>query len=178
MTTRKFDICMWTGPGTSIANPYLRAMQYLSSTYCDLEINWSGNWSHYSNERADEILAALPYETDADALKAAYTELSQIWLDEVPSFAAMYNAVTGHSEQFREADGKAFHVAQGFWTSNDPEDFAKKYTLGSSLELNAYNFEDLYNVCAVYNENANLDELKALAAAYTYEEVAARRGIE
>lgn len=31
-----------------------------------------------------------------------------------PAFAAMYNAVTGYSEDFRE-DGKAFAIQQGFW---------------------------------------------------------------
>ena len=45
-----------------------------------------------------------------------------------PAFAAMYNAVTGYSEDFRE-DGKAFAIQQGFWTSTNYQDFQKTESL-------------------------------------------------
>lgn len=92
-----------------------------------------------------------------------------------PSFAAMYNAINGYAEEFLEEDGKAFHVTQGFWTSANLEDFEKKYEMSSSLEINAYNYEDLYRVCKTYNSDATLEDLKALAGAYSFEEAQARR---
>lgn len=95
-----------------------------------------------------------------------------------PSFAAMYNAVTGYAQDFREADGKAFQIIQGFWTSDSLDDYTEKYSFSSSLELNAYNYEDLEKVCKVYNADATLEDLKALAGAYSFEEAKARRDVE
>ena len=92
-----------------------------------------------------------------------------------PSFAAMYNAVKGYAEDFRQ-DGKAFQVTQGFWSSSDAEDYAEKYSLASSISVNAYNYEDLQHVCKDYNPDASLEELISLAGAYTYEDALARRG--
>lgn len=94
-----------------------------------------------------------------------------------PSFAAMYNAITGNADFMRE-NGKAFHVTQGYWISGSREDFEDKYTLASSIEINAYNYEDLQKVIRLYNEDATLGDLKELALAYTYEAAAARRGME
>ena len=90
LTTFNFDIAMNGTNGASVSNPWGRAMQLLSSTYNDLEINWSGNWGHYENARADELLALIPHETDEAVLKEYYTELSQIYLTDVPSVSLMY----------------------------------------------------------------------------------------
>lgn len=95
-----------------------------------------------------------------------------------PSFAAMYNAITGHADMLREEDGKAFQMTNGFWTSSNRDDFEKKYMVAESVEIQAYNYEDLQKVCVEYNKDASLDDLKALAQAYSYEDVCARRGIE
>jgi peptide/nickel transport system substrate-binding protein len=138
LTTCKFDIAMWTGPGTSVANPYLRAMSFLSSTYNDLEVNWSGNYGHYTNERADEILELIPYETDETVLKEYYTELSQIWLEDVPSFAAMYRP-------------QAFQaVNETVWTGFAMQDD------GSNIPpldcTDGYAIADLYNIYLVDGE--------------------------
>lgn len=94
-----------------------------------------------------------------------------------PSFAVMYNAVTGHADVMR-ADGKAFKVQQGFWISDSKEDFQKKYTLATSLEINAYNYEDLQKVCCEFNPDASLDDVRKLALEYTYEDVIQRRGLD
>lgn len=92
-----------------------------------------------------------------------------------PSFALMYNAVTGYAEEFRE-DGKAVQVTQGFWVSGDHDDYTKKYAIASGIYVNAYNYEDLRSVCKVFNPDAGLEQLKELAAAYTYEDALGRRG--
>ena len=91
-----------------------------------------------------------------------------------PAFAAIYNAVTGYSEDFRE-DGKAFAIQQGFWTSTDYQDFQEKYELSSGITLNAYSYEDLLEVCKAHNPNATLDDLKELAGAWDFDSAVQRR---
>ncbi len=91
-----------------------------------------------------------------------------------PSFAAMYNAVTGYADDFR-FDGKAFRIKQGFWSSDNREDYEEKYSLASSIEKVAYNYEDLQEVIKEFNPDASLADLMALAEAYTYEDALARR---
>ena len=92
-----------------------------------------------------------------------------------PAFALMLNAVTGHAEEFRD-NGKAVKVTQGFWVSDSAEDYVEKYTLSSSAAKNAYNFDDLSKVIIIYNGDADLAELVALAEACSYFAVEARRG--
>lgn len=91
-----------------------------------------------------------------------------------PSFAAMYNAVTGYAEDFRD-NGKAFRISQDFWTSDSEEDYIQKYTLSSSIVLNAYSAEDLISVCKQMSPEATFTDLKELAEAYSYEDALARR---
>ncbi|MCQ2500671.1 MAG: hypothetical protein MJ117_04910 [Lachnospiraceae bacterium] len=154
--------------------------------------------AEYAEDQYDCVISVYNGSVLADELKGAhvgivdcFSEQNMLYfnndqLDYVtgkygsiigPSFAAMYNAITGHADMLRE-DGKAFQITQGFWTSTDKEDYEKKYMVASSVEIQAYNYEDLRNVCVEFNENATLDDLKALAEAYTYEDVCARRGIE
>ena len=90
ITTGNFEICMNSPSGASITNPWGRCMQFLSSQYADLTVNWSGNWGKYRNDEADEILAKIPLETDEATLKEYYTRLNEIYLTDVPNFALMY----------------------------------------------------------------------------------------
>ena len=92
-----------------------------------------------------------------------------------PAFALMLNAITGHAEEFRDG-GRAIKVTQGFWQSDSADDYLEKYTLSSSAAMNAYNFEDLSKVLKIYNKDANINELIALAEACSYRAVLARRG--
>ncbi len=154
--------------------------------------------AEYETDQYGVVLAVLPvFDMESDIVKAGarfglvdcYSDAN--WklfingnLDYVtgkyrsiigPSFAAMYNALNGYASEFREADGKAFRIIQGFWTSENAEDYEKKYEMSSSIEINAYNYEDLYGVCKNYNPDAALEDLEALAGAYTFEEAKARR---
>lgn len=97
MTTRKFDICMWSPPAASVANPWGRAMAFMSTDYANLKVNWTGNYGGYINEDADNLLKKIPLETNKDTLKEYYTELSRIYLDEVPSFSLMYRPMVFHA---------------------------------------------------------------------------------
>jgi len=92
-----------------------------------------------------------------------------------PAFALMLNAVTGYAADFRD-DGRAVQVTQGFWVSDSAEDYNEKYALSTSAAMNAYNFDDLSKVIRLYNPDANLNALVALAEACSYRAVQARRG--
>jgi peptide/nickel transport system substrate-binding protein len=92
-STGNFDMIMYSLAGASISCPWTRAMGYLSSSYNDLKVNTVGNFGHYSNKDADKLLAEIPYVTDETTLKKDYTELSKIWLTDVPSFSLMYRPI-------------------------------------------------------------------------------------
>ena len=91
-----------------------------------------------------------------------------------PAFALMLNAVTGYAGDFRD-NGRAVKVTQGFWTSDSAEDYNEKYALSTSAAMNAYNFDDLSRVIRLYNPDADLNALCALAEACSYRAVQARR---
>ena len=86
----EYDIFMWSPEAASPSNPWTRANQFLGSEYVGIENNWSGNWGQYVNEEADALLAKIPTTTDEAELKNLYTELTKIYLTEVPSFSLMY----------------------------------------------------------------------------------------
>jgi len=87
---------MWTDSATP-AQPWGRIRMLMSSEFNGIEGNWSGNWGHYSNDRLDEIVKALPTTTDVDELKALYTEAVKIYLTDVPSFSLMYRPDKFHA---------------------------------------------------------------------------------
>ncbi len=91
-----------------------------------------------------------------------------------PSFVAMYNAVTGHAADFRDA-GKAFKVVQKFWSSSNKEDFDEKYEFASNITSPAFNYEDLYSICCERTPSVTLDDFKTLASATSFEDAKARR---
>lgn len=91
-----------------------------------------------------------------------------------PAFALMLNAVTGYAEDFRE-NGKAVKIAQSFWTSDSLKDYTEKYTLSNNVSMIAYSFKDLSQVCKIFNQDASLARLSALARANSYEDVLVRR---
>ena len=91
-----------------------------------------------------------------------------------PAAMLMLNAVTGHAEDFRD-NGRAVQVVQGFWVAEGMEDYVEKFSLATSASMNAYNFQDLAQICRLYNPNATLEDLVALAEACSYEDVVARR---
>lgn len=151
--------------------------------------------AEFEKEPAGVVMSAIPVQAIADSLGGAslgtidcYTEANGELFQNGnlkylcgkyesiigPAFAAMYNAVTGYSEDFRE-DGKAFAIQQGFWTSTNYQDFREKYELSSGITLNAYSYEDLLNVCKAHNPNATLDDLKKLAGAWDFDSAIQRR---
>lgn len=94
---KDYDIfMMWTDSATP-TQPWGRIRMLMSSEYNGVEGNWSGNWGHYSNPRLDELIKAIPSETDSAKLKADYTEAVKIYLTDVPSFSLMYRPNLFHA---------------------------------------------------------------------------------
>lgn len=91
-----------------------------------------------------------------------------------PAFAALYNAITGNAEIYRE-NGKAFRLVQGYWTAADSSEYDTMYALASGTAVNAYNYEDLYSVVKSLNPDADFASFKALVEAYSYDACLARR---
>ena len=86
----EYSIFMYSVLSAAPSCPYARVVQMLGSEYVGLTNNWSGNWGQYVNEEADALLAQIPTTTDQDKLVELYTELTKIYLTEVPSFSLMY----------------------------------------------------------------------------------------
>ena len=93
----EYAIFMWSPEAASPSNPWQRVNQFLGSEYVGVENNWSGNWGQYVNEEADALIKKIPGTTDAEELKALYTELTKIYLTEVPSFSLMYRPSVFHA---------------------------------------------------------------------------------
>lgn len=91
-----------------------------------------------------------------------------------PGFAALYNAITGHGDAFRE-NGRAFRLKQGFWTAASMEEYDRMYGLAVGAAVNAYNYEDLYAVIQSITPEASFDSFRTLVESYRYEDCLARR---
>jgi peptide/nickel transport system substrate-binding protein len=92
-----YDIFMMWSDGAGPTQPWGRIRHLLSSEFVGMANNWNGNWGQYSNPRVDELINAIPSETDPDTLKEYYTELVQIYLTDIPSFTLMYRPQSFHA---------------------------------------------------------------------------------
>jgi peptide/nickel transport system substrate-binding protein len=93
----KYDIFMMWSDGAGPTQPWGRIRKLLSSEFVGMASNWNGNWGQYKNADADKLIKAIPTETDAAKLKAAYTDLVKLYLTEVPSFTLMYRPQSFHA---------------------------------------------------------------------------------
>ncbi len=93
----EYAIFMWSPEAASPSNPWTRVNQFLGTEYVGVENNWSGNWGQYVNAEADALIKKIPLVTDTEELKALYTELTKIYLTEVPSFSLMYRPSVFHA---------------------------------------------------------------------------------
>ena len=127
----EYDIFMWSPAGAEPAAPWSRIRAFMSSEFIGVENNWSGNYGHYKNDRIDEIIAQIPLTTDEEELKALYTEATQIYLTEVPSFSLMYRPETFHA------------VNESVWTGFP--------TYGDGDNIPPADCTDGYGIAALYN---------------------------
>ena len=93
----EYQIFMYSPDAASPSNPWHRINQFLGSEYVGIHNNWAGNWGQYVNEEADALIAKIPVTTDEAELKEIYTELTKIYLTEVPSFSLMYRPSVFHA---------------------------------------------------------------------------------
>ena len=85
-----YDIFIAWSYGSGPAQPWSRIRNLLSSEWIGMPSNYNGNWGRYSNPRVDNLIQAIPVETDPVKLREMYTELVKIYLTDIPSFTLMY----------------------------------------------------------------------------------------
>jgi peptide/nickel transport system substrate-binding protein len=133
LPTEGYDIFMWSANGAGPTNPWGRVRQLMSSEFAETKNNWNGNFGGYKNADADKLIAAIPSMTDAAQIKDAYTQLTKIYLTDVPSFALMYRP------QSFETDNES--VWTGFAHDGD----------GTSPAVPPLDLTDGYAVAGLYN---------------------------
>jgi len=129
-----YDIFMVWSNGAGPTNPWGRVRQLMSSEFVGTSGNWNGNWGGYSNPRADEIIAAIPNETDPAKLKELYTEATKIYLTDVPSFSLMYRPDLFHT------------VNESVWTNFPAADDGTNPPVPPTDVVNGYGIVALYNL--------------------------------
>ena len=128
-----YDIFMMWSDGAGPTQPWSRIRKMLSSEFIGMPSNWNGNWGQYSNPAADELIKAIPGETDAAKLKEMYTKLVELYLTEVPSFTLMYRPQSFHT------------VNESVWT-NFPYDGD-----GTTPPVPPLDMTDGWGIAALYN---------------------------
>jgi peptide/nickel transport system substrate-binding protein len=92
-----YDIFMMYNDGAGPTQPWGRINKFLNSKYAETKNNWNGDWGGYKNPKVDEIINAIPNETDPAKLKTMYTDLVKAYLTDVPSFTLMYRPQSFHT---------------------------------------------------------------------------------
>jgi len=129
-----FDIVMDNIGSQGISEPWSRAYTSMSSKILPRvgTINMVGNWGRYTNARIDTLIDQIANETDAAALKALWTELNQIYLDEMPWAGLMYRPWVFHTVNTS--------VWTGFPRLNDGTG------VPPTILMNGYGVKGLYNL--------------------------------
>ena len=110
----------------------------MSSEYIGVNNNWSGNFGHWSNERADEIIAAIPLAATEEEQKALYTEATILYLDECPSFSLMYRP-----ESF-------YAVNETVWTNFVSQDLNAELVAEGKAPIPPLDLLDGYGIAGQY----------------------------
>jgi peptide/nickel transport system substrate-binding protein len=133
-SVNNYDIFMVWSNGAGPTNPWGRVRQLMSSEFVGTSGNWNGNWGGYSNPEADEIIAAIPNETDPAKLKELYTKATEIYLTDVPSFSLMYRPDLFHT------------VNESVWTNFPAADDGTNPPVPPTDVVNGYGIAALYNL--------------------------------
>jgi len=81
----------------------------------------AGNWANYDNPDVISLIDAVPKESDAEALKAIYTQLQETWLTDLPAIPLFYGAVW---YEYSEANWVGWpNEENGFWFTEFYPDF-------------------------------------------------------
>jgi len=128
-----YDIFMMWSDGAGPTQPWGRIRHLLSSEFVGMAVNWNGNWGQYSNPAVDELIKAIPGETDPAKLKEMYTELVRIYLTDIPSFTLMYRPQSFHA------------VNESVWTGFPHQDD------GTNPPVPPLDLTDGWSVAGLYN---------------------------
>jgi peptide/nickel transport system substrate-binding protein len=131
-----YEIFMFWTNGAGPTNPWGRVRNWMSSEFAGTSGNWNGNMGSvgYVNPRVDELLALIPLETDQDTLVDYYTELTEIYLTDVPSFTLMYRPDYFHA------------VNESVWTNFPQIDDGTDPPVPPTNLLKGYGVAGLYNL--------------------------------
>jgi peptide/nickel transport system substrate-binding protein len=132
-TTPGYDIFMMWSDGAGPTQPWNRIHHLMSSEYAQTDGNWNGNWGGYTNPTADALIQAIPAETDPANLISDFTELTSIYLTDIPSFTIMYRPQSFHT------------VNESIWTNFPHQDD------GSNPPIPPLDLIDGYSVAGLYN---------------------------
>lgn len=127
----EYQIFMYSVGAAAPSMPWARVRQLMGGDLIGVQNNWTGNFGQYKNERADEIIAQIPLTTDEAELNKLYTEATEIYLTEVPSFSLMYRPAVFHA------------VNESVWT-NYPED-------GDGRNIPPADCTDGYGIAALFD---------------------------
>ena len=133
--TGNFDIIMFTSTGASIDAMWLRSYNTLYGFGGEFPERLTYSISRYYNAEADEILAAIPTETDEDKLVEYYTTLNEIYLTDCPAIALMYRPVYFHE------------VNESVWTGFPEQDDGTN--IPPTCCMDGYGVAALYNLYLV-----------------------------
>jgi peptide/nickel transport system substrate-binding protein len=128
-----YDIFMMWSDGAGPTEPWGRVRHLISGEFAETKGNWNGNWGGYKNPAADKLIQSIPGETDPAKLKAAYTELTKIYLTDIPSFTLMYRPQSFHA------------VNESVWTNFPRSDD------GTKPPVPPLDLSDGYSVAGLYN---------------------------
>lgn len=134
----EYDIFMWSPAGAAPSSPWARVRGLMSSEYIGVNSNWSGNFGHWSNARADELIAAIPLAATAEEQKALYTEATILYLDECPSFSLMYRP-----ESF-------YAVNESVWTNFVSQDLNAELVAEGKAPIPPLDLIDGYGIAGQY----------------------------
>jgi peptide/nickel transport system substrate-binding protein len=133
-SVNNYDIFMVWSNGASPTSPWGRARQLMSSEFAGTSNNWNGNWGGYVNPRVDELLALIPSETGQAKLQEYYTELTEIYLTDVPSFSLMYRPDWFHT------------VNETVWTNFPNAEDGTSPPVPPTILVKGYGIAGLYNL--------------------------------
>jgi peptide/nickel transport system substrate-binding protein len=160
-----YDIFMMWTDNSGPTEPWGRIRHLISSEFAGTQGNWNGNWGGYNNPDADALIQKIPGETDNPTqTKADYTELTRIYLTDVPSFTLMYRP-----DQFHTVNES---VWTGFPKSTDtatppvpPLSLINGYSIAGLYNLNAFPF-----VTSIKRLDANPTSADSVRFAVTFSE--------
>ena len=129
-----FDIIMDSPGGQGISSPWSRALAVMGSGYLPPvgTPNAIGNYGRWVNQRANQIIDQIANETNAATLKQLWTELNQIYLDEMPAAGLMYRPWLFHTVNTK--------VWTGFPKINDGSN------VPPTIMCDGYGIKGLYNL--------------------------------